>query len=315
MVEKDGLLEITAADRVRIAEVEALRLRIKTKPRQSNFRVAAIIVYKNLHDGSEHTLEGTNDEPCHIGGALCAERAALLQLRLMPYTEDDIRITAVYITSDAEEYITPGMMCREFMMSNVFMDKETPIIMCGADSTLSTVKKQRLEELYPCPSPYYRMTAKEACDFQDRVKLKLPTPDSDEEKVYKLALQTSARDTSDVHPIGFGAALMFSDGHLISSFQKKAVEYGCTLDAVGQLAQAIADYPQAKPKILAQVDESGVAHAPFAPGRAFLDEHGYGDCLVLCHTRVSDDSYDLDLQIVDVNHLGPQKPNINKQTR
>ena len=38
-----------------------------------------------------------------------------------------------------------------------------------------------------------------------------------------------------------------------------------------------------RPIVVALVDDLGVAHAPFASGRAFLAEHGYGAVDVLCH--------------------------------
>jgi hypothetical protein len=34
-------------------------------------------------------------------------------------------------------------------------------------------------------------------------------------------------------------------------------------------------------------DQFGIAHAPFAKGRSFLTERGYGDCKVLIHQQRS----------------------------
>ena len=119
--------------------------------------------------------------------------------------------------------LRPGMLCREYMMSNIFMDKDTPIVMAAAG--LTTIVKQRLATLcvypsfrlkaywygtdvsqychiyqfslynfvamrnvslvnvglfqrrvdlhlsrYPFPSPYYRMTSKEAVAYQKEAK-------------------------------------------------------------------------------------------------------------------------------------------------
>mmetsp|Transcript_3139 Transcript_3139/g.3739 ORF Transcript_3139/g.3739 Transcript_3139/m.3739 type:complete len:306 (+) Transcript_3139:206-1123(+) len=298
--------EITLQDRIRLKEVEALRVRIKSKPRQSNFCVAAIVVYKDLKTGEEKTLEGVNDEPCYMGGSLCAERAALLQLRLLPLTPDDVKVSSVYITSDAETYITPGMLCREYMISNIFMDESTPIIMSGAG--MFEPKKQLLGTLYPFPSLYHRMTSHEAVKCHECLKLQLPQSETEAFQVYEIARAAALKDDRTVHPISFGAAVMFEDGHIISAYQKKALEYGCTLDAVGQLAQGIADYANAKPKLLAQVDNFGVAHAPFAPGRAFFEENGYGTCRVLLHNPDENDV--ASFSIVDAKALAPSKPNI-----
>jgi len=43
------------------------------------------------------------------------------------------------------------------------------------------------------------------------------------------------------------------------------------------------DNPACKPVLLVQCDQFGIAHAPFAQGRAFLSERGFGDCKVLIH--------------------------------
>ncbi len=54
----------------------------------------------------------TNDEPHSVGGLICAERAALMQLRLTP----DLReITKIIIVTDEVNAISPGMLCCEFM--------------------------------------------------------------------------------------------------------------------------------------------------------------------------------------------------------
>lgn len=87
--------------------------------------------------------------------------------------------------------------------------------------------------------------------------------------------------------------MLFSDGTVSIASQKVALEYGCTLDAVGQLASAIdkkairvvEEEDPCRPVLLVQCDQFGIAHAPFAQGRAFLSERGYGDCKVLIHQK------------------------------
>ena len=94
--------------------------------------------------------------------------------------------------------------------------------------------------------------------------------------------------------------MLFNDGTISVSSQKKAAEYGCTLDAVTQLVPFIeqkqkqkeSDHSKQKnnkfpvrPFLLVQVDQFGIAHAPFAKGRAFLTEYGFGDCNILIHNE------------------------------
>ena len=57
-----------------------------------------------------------------------------------------------------------------------------------------------------------------------------------------LAQKASQRDSrTALHPLRYGAAVLFSDGSTSTAYQKKALEYGCSLDAVTQLAQVIED--------------------------------------------------------------------------
>ena len=64
-----------------------------------------------------------------------------------------------------------------------------------------------------------------------------------------------------------------------------SLEYGCSLDAVTQLAPAM----NAKRSCgldtiqIVQVDQYGIAHPPFAPARAFLVEQGYGHVSIFMH--------------------------------
>lgn len=118
-------------------------------------------------------------------------------------------------------------------------------------------------------------------------------PSQRREKLMRLATEVTAMEShlKHAHPIRYGAAVLFSDGTVAIASQKVALEYGCTLDAVGQLASTIdrkaiqieEDSPACRPILLVQCDQFGVCHAPFARGRAFLTERGYGDCKVLIH--------------------------------
>lgn len=81
-----------------------------THPKQSQFRVIAILVYQEETDNGLHHIIGANCEPCHIQGSICAERSALIQLRHRPNPTTLLRI---YIVSDAEgKPLPPGMLCR-----------------------------------------------------------------------------------------------------------------------------------------------------------------------------------------------------------
>ena len=73
--------------------------------------------------------------------------------------------------------------------------------------------------------------------------------------------------------------------------------------------QADDSSPVVKPVLLVQCDQFGIAHAPFASGRSFLTERGFGECKVLIHQQrrsgktsgdaESDDGH-TDLRLVEV---------------
>ena len=85
-----------------------------SRPIQSDFLVAATVVFEDA-TGIECTTQGVNGESCILTSCICAERAAILAMRLSPTGWR--RITDVYITSTAkdEALVTPGLLCREFM--------------------------------------------------------------------------------------------------------------------------------------------------------------------------------------------------------
>ena len=419
-----------------------------TPPRQSSFRVVAIMFYElsddnNNNDGTDedktanqarHFVVGTNDEPCAISGSLCAERAALLQLRFVPNLR---QITRVVIVTDSPQPISPGMLCREFMSSHPAIDPATLEIVlgsavcgcCGLDlsgpevgqSSLDDLEGQgcltrtaatrhdfrrtrtTLAELYPHPSPYVRLTAAEAEEVGSKYAQRLastnekdtpiqslvsrgrfaaddvvredldrdmhgglyrsgsaeddlpsshPQHNGDEvlvcidgdmgeeeempmvrrrqRKLYlpkldaaryllHLAQMISDRDSrTALHPLQYGAAVLFSDGSTCLAYQKKALEYGCSLDAVTQLAQAIEDKgrePGApRPVLLVQTDQFGVLHAPFATGRAYLSEHGHGHCEIAIHGEPLESSEsggeEASIILMAVKDLTPSAPDI-----
>jgi hypothetical protein len=195
------------------------RLFLKTPPRQSFFRVVALVFFSRAVDGfvqsERYTVVGTNDKPHSVGGLICAEHAALMQLRFIP----DLReITKIIIVTDEVDAISPGMLCRKFMASHNCIPLEVQIVLgrlvcrkCGLtvsgkvcsnvggcsdtlkNNTLRDANaklfptcsggqkeskhkdystphnflrvRTTLQDLFPYPSLYARMTANEALKF------------------------------------------------------------------------------------------------------------------------------------------------------
>ena len=223
------------------------------KPRQSNFRVVAVIVYKPppgcVRDKNAPFtyVVGHNDEGCALTQAVCAERAAFLQLTALgqesPVGQENC-VHAVYIVSDAADAITPGVLCREFMSSSLMVSmKSTRIVMEGSKFKASGRRCSTLAKLWPFCSPFTRLAGSEQRVEGERLARRIAARgdqwdrNSPQALVREAATTAAAKDVrDDLHPIRLGAAVAFSDGTIRSSWQRKALEFGCSLDPICQLA-------------------------------------------------------------------------------
>lgn len=330
-----------------------------SKPSQSAFRVLALLFYSEEEETNEHSastrlppwvaqttkdgrqyIVGANDEPGYMGGAICAERAAMVQLRFVP----SFRITKLVICTDSLEPISPGMLCREFLAGHVSVPWNVRVLSTGCictkckkrdgelfqessyseggtgeclDKTDHAVARLEttLVDLYPYPSPYTRLTSSasvslgEAYSSAQQVDSLMDELDDTSKRLLELAILEARSNISDNHPIQFGAAVVFNDGTIITSHQASALEYGCTLDAVSQLSSHFEE--GMVPVLLVQADQYGIAHSPFAPARSFLSEHGYCDCLILLHHAPVNDVFNIEawsFRQVPVGDLAPNAP-------
>lgn len=284
---------------------EQARLARRWPPSQSAFRVVCVLPVP------EGVIYGFNDEAWNLPAAICAERAAFLQLASR---NDELTIDSVYIVCDAKTPITSGTLCREYMYSSRFTRPETRIVTAsfGCNGSVATLEAT-LAELWPWPSPYARLSASQQYRLGQRLAALLAPPrDSLGRQCYDAA-RAACRDDdkSDLHPIRYGAAAVFRDGSTHASRQWKALEYGASLDPIGLLAPVLeSERRNGNPAlIVAMVDDFGIAHAPFARGRALLVEHGFAQVAVICH-RVSLQRGDLSAEpvMVPASELTPFVP-------
>jgi cytidine deaminase len=377
--------EITLQDKEDIVIAQEYRIRVNP-PRQSSFRVVALIYYQLLgqeesssNNSNRNYVVGANDEPCYMNGSICAERAALVQLRFLPIKS----ITKVVITTDSPQPIYPGFLCREFMSSHLALDPETvPIITAGSlcrdpccrlnigktmiDNTFASapginhessalaslsetasafnaclgqgktfhqwnIVKTSLTALYPYPSPYTRLDANECVelgpilskkysDQQIIAQSQLP-PQASHLIAKATEAANAANDRYQLHPIQYAAAVLFDDGTIQTACQRKALEYGCSLDAVTQLGTYMeekldtnkknnSDLGTSRPKLLVQTDQFGVIHAPFATARSYLSEFGFGDTKVLISQSCQQMVDDVQILQISVCDLAPSAPDI-----
>jgi len=248
-------------------------------PIQSNFRVYAIMTWADKENDKMGWVSGTNSETAYIGGSICAERAAAVQLRELSHSA---KVTALYLISDLEnDCITPGVLCREYLMS--CMDLDVPIHLGNFD--LNIIRKTTLRKLYPYPSIYERISRNDLLIYGKRMAEKhLPLHFGDRwirlhEEVRKVT--NNDEFGFHMHPINYAAGIQFQDESISVSWQKAGIEYGTTVDAVSGMLNNIESKGKKNPAILLlMLDQFGLPHAPFAPARAQLYERGYSDIIV-----------------------------------
>lgn len=208
------------------------RLARLVKPSQSAFRVTAVIVF-TVDGKGKRTIIGHNDEACCLLNSCCAERAGFLQLSAL---QGEVKVLGVYITTDADIPITPGALCREYMSSSRWTTFDTTIVMEGAVGSHTRISRT-LRELWPFASAYTRLDRAGQVEAGGRlgklVAAQMKRLKGIEAQAWNAAVMACKGDKrSELHPLMFGASVVFADGSQAVSWQRKALEYGCSLDAV-----------------------------------------------------------------------------------
>lgn len=281
--------KLLADDAAMVALANKKRVELFESPSQSEFRVFAILAV--LSEGKLSLVEGANSEQGYIGGAICAERSALVKLRFF----NKPQIKHVTVVTDSVSPLSPGALCREYLMSHCNLD--TVLVM--GNSTGDKISRCVVADLWPHPYQYRKLRRGDIIPFAEAFSARMKKADGlkasnpSAEQVYRKACGAIKVNTNaSIHPLQFAAALLFDDGTVETAHQMNGIEYGCTLDSVSQLIREIErrQYCQpcgsstvVKPVTLVMVDQFGVAHGPFAAARSLLSEHGYGYIEVLIH--------------------------------
>lgn len=266
------------------------------------------------------TILGTNSEQGYIGGAICAERAALVRLRQY----DKPVIVKVVIVTDSVQPVAPGVLCREFLLSHASPD--TDVVLGGCDGEVINCCK--LGQLYPFPYVYRYLQRDEILDFASKHSTSIKCSEEchcnpDIHRLHSLAMEAiKYDDATTLHPLQFAAAVMYMNGDIEVTWMLKALEYGNTLDPVSQLVvgmerRRVGQFSSdstgdngrtcassATPKYIIMTDQFGVCHAPFAMARSILSEHNYGSVEVAVEHSVSDGGY----KTIPALELAPPSP-------
>jgi hypothetical protein len=207
-----------------------------------------------------------------------------VQLRL----KNGAVVDKVYLVCDSQEYITPGVLCREYMMDN-FCNENTLIITSGENQVPSVFT---LGQLYPYPSVFLNRNRDQVLPFAKQFAVEseqFATKFSNHASWIRLYTQTVSFASKErnmyLHPIFYVAGVLFSDGHIIIIPHHEGIEYGCTVDPVSRLAPFIENYQNSEPEILIQVDQFGILHTPNAVARAYIHEKPYNNLKLVVHDR------------------------------
>jgi len=258
------------------------------KPPQSLFRVFSIITFRDetMPSHSIGYLFGTNSECCILSNSICAERADLVQLR---QRSTSVVVERVYIVCDSQVYITPGAVCREYMMDN-FCNENTIIITCGENQVSSAYT---LGQLFPFPIIYSKIDRNNVLSFANEFSQKCEqflTKYQTHPKWIELytKILTEARKERKIflHPINYIAGVLFTNNETVITQHHEAIEYGCSLDAVSRLTVFIERQSEkTTPELILQVDKYGILHAPAAVARAYIEEKGYHSVNIVIHHK------------------------------
>lgn len=88
-----------------------------------------------------HVITGANVENALYGGAICAERSAIVRSVAMGYR----KFRAIAISSDQADPISPCGICRQVIRE--FFDLAAPVYMLSSDGEKHTMRT--LDELLP----------------------------------------------------------------------------------------------------------------------------------------------------------------------
>lgn len=296
--------------------------RTTAPPMHSNFLACCVLAYRDSR-GATRYIKGVNGETPVVGACMCSERAAMLQLRLVDFATLD----AVYITtSDDNNVISPGMLCREYMSEMGDPSLRVVLFTSGRDDPI--VEVLTLAQLYPHPPLYRRVggtaivahaafaaaccqplvAADWALDWMPPAAAAAAQSGA-VDRLYDAVAAVAARpERKDVvYPLRYAAGALYADGTTSVVLQNRLLEYGCSNDACQKLSALLEAAVDAgnPPVVIVQCDQSGVMHAPHARGRAYLNEYGHDDVVIPVHTAAGL------VELTTVGRLTPMAPKLD----
>lgn len=285
---KEGLAPLKKArvdvEHTRLLQLEDIREE-RQLPFQSRFRVVAGILYENPRSSSsEQKLNfevGANTECCWIGAGVCAERSSITQI-YAKLRHHEFKIKAVYLVSDLDTPLLPGVACREWISD--YCDASCMVISKGKNGDIVRMK---FSDLYPYPYLYEKKTQSEINAMRWTTISSFPSVKSEWVDLYNETKSKAISDEKEWHFNKIAAGVRFSDGTTITSPQYSVLEYTNSMDALSSLFCQIRYHTEKTPEIVVMVDKFGVCHPPFSQARALYVEYGMGNLCVIHHTSTA----------------------------
>lgn len=159
------------------------------------------------------------------------------------------------------------------------------------DGRLSQIKLRSIsiKELHPYPSPYRHMPFAEIADLASQFAencAPVPFEPTDRRRLYETAYAAARAPALNgaAFAVCCAASALFLSGET-RTCAAAAAESPCAVEAVVRLGVWLEEHASQGdvPQLILVCDQWGVLHAPFAVGRGYLVEHGFGDVALLVH--------------------------------
>lgn len=235
-----------------------------------------------------------NSEVVGLTGSCSAERSVIAKMLMRHGGRSPlVGVEKLVLVTDAPHCVLPGYQCREILREHV---DPSVLVVCAwrseEDGHLKKIQSLTvsIEELHPYPSPYLHMASKEVSELAEQFARRcapVPRQPADWHRLYEAtrAIARAHPASSSRAGVHYAAGAMFFSGDIRTCEAAPAQEPSCSLEAISRLSAWLEEHSRQDdlPQLILISDQWGVLHAPFAVGRGYLIEHGYGDVSILLH--------------------------------
>jgi len=263
-------------------------------PKHSGRSTVALVVY-HAATGSFRAEVATATEVVGLAGGVDAGCCAIARLltRRAGHTPLDC-VDRVVVAVSALKELLPGYQCRQ-MLAEQLAD-EVQVICAWQEGARPRAKAITVAELWPHPCAYRHLGRDEVAVFAGSLASLCEAPftgesDSARRNLYEGTKEAAMTEYCDdeVHPVRYAAGVLFETGVSEVCAAVPAADHTVSIEAVARLSFALEARRRSgnRALLLLVSDQWGVLHAPFAVGRSYLVERGFGDLLTAVHNPLT----------------------------